>query len=161
MTRVNTARETGVIGHLPAPFAGGKQGATMKRTLTALATAGLILSGAAVASPSALQSRTVDVSTAGFTPVQGYERERWDDRSASIRDREARINRFIERGIDDGRIDRREARSLYRELHDIRDKERAFLSDGRLDGRERAELNGDLDRLADNVRHQMRDGDRR
>ena len=133
----------------------------MRRTLIALATAGLIVSGAAVANPSAMQSRSVEVGTVGFTPVQGYEHERWDDRSASIRDREARINRFIEHGIDDGRIDRREARGLYRELEDIRGKERAFLSDGRLDGRERAELNRDLDRLADNVRHQMRDGDRR
>ena len=133
----------------------------MKRTLTALATAGLILSGAAVANPSAMQARSVEIGSAGFTPVERYEHERWDDRSGSIRDREARINSFIQRGIDDGRIDRREARGLYRELNDIKSKERAFASDGRLDGRERAELNSDLDRLAQNVRHQVRDGDRR
>ena len=132
----------------------------MKRTLTALATAGLILSGAAVASPSAIESRTVDLGAAGFTRVQHYEHERWDERSGSIRDRETRINSFIQRGIDDGRIDRREARRLYRELNDIRGKERSFLSDGRLDGRERAELNSDLDRLAENVRHEIHDQDR-
>jgi hypothetical protein len=87
--------------------------------------------------------------------------DRWDDRSATINEREARINARIQRGLRDGRITNREARRLYNELADIEEKERAFGSDGRLSGRESAELNRDLDRLAEDVREQMRDEQRR
>jgi hypothetical protein len=128
----------------------------MKRIFTALAAAGFLASGVAYASQPPAWSTHGDSAVTTVVPVQ-YERERWDDRSGDVREREARLRGWIQRGIDDGRIDRREARRLYRELGDIRAKERSYLSDGRLDGRERADLNRDLDRLADNVRDQMRD----
>jgi hypothetical protein len=92
--------------------------------------------------------------------VQYDRSDRWDDRSANIDEREARIKARIQRGIDDGRITDAEARRLHRELRDVEAKERAFRSDGRMGGREEAELNRDLDRLNDNVRRQMRDEQR-
>src|SRR3954454_7457190 len=132
----------------------------MKRLLMAFAATGVLVSGASLAADSTIQFRRSDSALDSIHTVQ-YERERWDDRSGAVRDREARIDGWIRRGIDDGRINRPEARRLYRELADIRAKERSWSSDGRLDGRERAELNRDLDRLTDDVRAQMHDRDRR
>jgi len=126
----------------------------MKTTLIALAAAGVLASGAAVGATVV----RADHATA-FVPVQ-YS-DRWDDRSVNIEEREARINARIQRGLHDGRITDREARRLYRELHDVREKQRAFNSDGRINHREAEELNRDLDRLADHVRQQMHDQDRR
>ena len=126
----------------------------MNKTLIAVAAAGVLASSAALASPIV----RADHGTA-FVPAQ-YS-DRWDDRSVAINEREARINARIQRGIHDGRITEREARRLYRELSDIRAKERAFKSDGRIGRRESEELNRDLDRLADHVRAQLRDEQRR
>jgi hypothetical protein len=129
----------------------------MKGTLIALATAGVLASGAAFAGTTTTQGDAFPSAT--IIPVQYY--ARGDDRSANINEREARINARIQQGRNDGRITDREARRLYRELADIEARERAFGADGRLDGRERAELNRDLDRLADHVREQARDEQRR
>ena len=63
-------------------------------------------------------------------------------------------------GINDGRITRREANRLYRELRDVEAKERAFRSDGHIDRRENRVLTAELDRLADRVRHELRDEQR-
>lgn len=126
----------------------------MKTTLVALAAAGVLASGAAIGATVV----RVEHGTA-FVPVQYG--DRWDDRSVAIDEREARINARIQRGLHDGRITDREGRHLYRELHEIRAKERAFKSDGRLGRRESEELNRDLDRLADHVRSQLRDEQRR
>jgi hypothetical protein len=130
----------------------------MRSTLIALATAGVLASGGAVA------GTTVPYSgSAAFVPVQ-YSADRssnWDDRSANVNEREARIRARIERGVNDGRITNREARILYRQLASIEAKERAFKSDGRLSYREDAELKRDLDRMAENVRVQVRDEERR
>jgi len=130
----------------------------MNRTLIAIATAGLLASGAAVAGQT--NTYAAEASHQGLVAVQyGYDRS--DDRSANINEREARINDRIQRGMHDGSLTDREARRLYRELADIEGKERAFRSDGRLDGRESAELNRDLDRLASNLRDQRHDEQRR
>ena len=125
----------------------------MKTTLIALAAAGVLASGASVAATVV----RVDRGSA-FVPVQ-Y--ERWDDRSLNLDEREARINARIQHGLHEGRITDREAHRLYRELNDIRAKERAFKSDGHLGRREADELNHDLDRLVDHVRREMHDQDRR
>jgi hypothetical protein len=132
----------------------------MKGTLFALAAAAVLASGTAVAG-GALHPVVHDRSAA-LVPVQyhaGY--AAWDERSATINEREARINARIQRGIDNGSITRHEARQLYRQLRDIESRERAFRSDGRLDGREFAELNRNLDDLAANVREQRHDEQRR
>jgi len=129
------------------------------KTLIALATAGVLASTAAAANPAA--AVRVDSRVAPLIAVQYQHNENhWDDRSASINDREARITERIQRGMSDGRITDREARRLQRELNAIESKERAFQSDGRLSRRETDELNRDLNRLSDHVRQQMRDEQR-
>lgn len=129
----------------------------MRRTLIAVATAGLLASGAAVAG-----STTVQLSH-GFVPVQystPHSYDRWDDRSVTIKEREARIRARIDRGVNDGRITRWEARRLYRQLASIEAKEHAYKTDGWLNRREEAQLIRDLDSLAQNVRVQVRDDER-
>jgi len=125
----------------------------MNRTLLALATAGVLASTGAIA------ANGHDTQSSAFAPVQYQYRDsdRWDDRAATVNQREARINERIERGIRDGRINEREARFLMRELNQIEAKERSYASDGRLNRRESEEINRDLDRLADHVRQQIRD----
>ena len=132
----------------------------MRKILTAMATAGMLASGAAFADTTLVQNRASGFDAATMVRVQYDRSDRWDDRSANIDEREARIKARIQRGIDDGRITDAEARRLHRELRDVEAKERAFRSDGRMSGREEAELNRDLDRLNDNVRRQMRDEQR-
>ena len=133
----------------------------MKRILFALATAGVLASGTAIAGAATVHS-VGDYATGMLVPVQYHgDYARWDDHSASINEREARIKARIQHGLNDGSITRWEARRLYRDLGSIEAKERAFRSDGRLSGREAAELNRDLDRLALNVREQRHDQDRR
>ncbi len=130
----------------------------MRRTLIAIATVGVLASGAAIAGPTAVQLNH-EQGYSGFVPVQ-YSSDRWDDRSATINDREARIRARIDRGVNDGRITRSEARRLYRQLASIEAKERSYKSDGRLNYREEAQLRRDLDSLAQNVHVQLRDEDR-
>jgi hypothetical protein len=134
----------------------------MKNILFALATAGVLASGTAIAGATTVHPLSQDQSGM-FVPVQYYDNHtRWDnDRAASINEREARLKARIQRGMNDGSITRWEARRLYRDLANIEVKERAFRSDGRLNSRESAELNRDLDRLALNVREQRRDEERR
>jgi len=120
----------------------------MKSTLVAVAAAGLLASTAAFAQSYQPYHRDNQ---------QWAQNERWDDRSASIDEREARLNAYIQRGMTDGRITDREARRLHRELRDIEAKERAYKEDGRLSRRETDALNHDLDRLTDHVRQQIRD----
>jgi len=130
----------------------------MNRTLIAIATAGLLASGAVVAGQTNMYAP--EANHHDLVAVQyGYDRS--DERSSNINEREARIKDRIQRGMRDGTLTDREARRLYGELRDIEGKERAFRSDGRLDGREAAQLNRDLDRLADDVRDQRQDEQRR
>ena len=124
-----------------------------KRKSLALAVA-LLASSAAIGATSTANP----VIPRGFVAVQQY--DRWDERSANVNEREARIRSRIDRGINDGRITRREAHRLYRELGDIEAKERSFRSDGRIDHHENRVLTADLDRLADHVRQELRDEQR-
>ena len=132
----------------------------MKGILIALAAAGALASTTVVAN-------TIVASEPSIVRVQYYgerqynQHERWDGRSLRIDEREARIAERIERGWNDGRLTRWEARRLQRELRGVEAKERAFKSDGRLDRYEVAQLNDDLDRLALNLRSQLRDEQRR
>lgn len=131
----------------------------MKKTLIVLATAGVLASGGAVAGTAVNHT----FGSAAFVPVQYTERhdDRWDDRAATINEREARIRARIQRGLNDGRITNREFQRLSRELAGIEAKEHTFMADGRLSYREDAELKRNLDRLTDNLRAQLRDDDRR
>ena len=136
----------------------------MRKTLIALAAAGVLASGAVTAG----NTNSHAFGSAAFVPVQYTERhdDRWDnsrwyDRTENINEREARIRARIQRGQNDGRLTDREARFLYRQLATIEAKERTFLADGRLSYREEAELKRNLDTLAQNTRFQIRDDDRR
>jgi hypothetical protein len=136
----------------------------MRKTLIALAAAGVLASGLATAGNTTGHA----FGPAAFVPVQYTERhdDRWDnnrwyDRSENINEREARIRARIQRGQNDGRITNREARFLYRQLATIEAKERTFMADGRLSYREEAELKRNLDTLAQNTRLQKRDDNRR
>ena len=117
----------------------------MKSNLIALAAAGMLASTVAVAQPYHRDD------------PHWAQNDRWDDRAASVNEREARIDARIQRGVSDGRVNERESRRLYRELRDIEAKERAYKDDGNLSRRETESLNRDLDRLTDHVRQQIRD----
>ena len=131
----------------------------MRRTLIAVATAGILASGGAIAGTTVPRDFVFET----FTPVQysNQHDHRWDDRSVNINEREARIRARIQRGLNDGRLTHWEARRLYRELASVEAKERAYMADGRLNFREQARLNRDLDGLTENLRAQLRDDDRR
>lgn len=118
---------------------------------------GLVVAAALLASSAAFAATSTSISR-GFVTVQQY--DRWDDRSININERESRIRARIDRGINDGRITRREAHRLYRELGDIEAKERSFRADGHIDRHENRVLTADLDRLAQHVRHEIRDEQR-
>jgi len=126
----------------------------MRKTLIAIATVGVIASGAAFAGSTGAQLNQA------FVPVQYSSNDRWDDRAASVNEREAHIKARIDRGVNDGRITRFEARRLYRQLASVEAKERSYMADGRLNHREEAQLKRDLDSLAQNVHVQLRDDDR-
>lgn len=118
---------------------------------------GLVVAAALLASSAAFAATSTSISR-GFVTVQQY--DRWDDRSININERESRIRARIDRGINDGRITRREAHRLYRELGDIEAKERSFRADGHIDRHENRVLTADLDRLAQHVRDEIRDEQR-
>src|SRR4030095_9966341 len=122
-----------------------------------MAPAGAAASGAAISQTTVRADQHHAV-----TPVQyaqpPHERaqasyDRWDDRSLSVNEREARIKVRLERGY--GGLREYEARRLLRQLASLEGKERTFMSDGRLNRRENAELSRDLDQLASNGRFEL------
>ena len=123
----------------------------MKQTLLACAALALLTPVAASADGG---SRALQVQYS--QPSYGHH----DNRGPSVDERVDRIKERIEQGIGDGRITRREAGQLQRQLASVRQKERSYLADGHLDRRETTVLNRDLDRLASNVRSQLHDDDR-
>lgn len=132
----------------------------MKRLLIAVAVAGAIASGGAMAGNTTSGAQH-ELGTPALVPVQYYQQHRTDDRQAQINEREARIETRIQRGLADGRLTEWEARRLQRQLNDVQAKERAFMGDGWMNRGEFAELSRDLDLLAGNVRAEMRDDQRR
>ena len=129
----------------------------MKRTFF------IVVAASALASPAfagVAGAQSGDPSTSvRAVPVQYY--ERGEAGFTSLREHEARISEWIDRGLNEGRLRPWQARRLQRELGDIQARERAMEADGSLSGREFAELNRDLDNLAANVRDQMRFEERR
>jgi hypothetical protein len=142
---------------------GNERSNAMKKSLIALATIGVLASGAAAADSFTL--RVGDRDGRSFVTVQDYDYDfrRWHDegRRMGIDERQARINARIERGLQTGALTRREARQLERQLALTEEKERAFEADGRLNGRERAELHRDLDNVTARLRYERHDADRR
>ena len=135
----------------------------MRKSLIALAIAGLVVAGSAAAD--SFTVRIGDRGDTSFVRVQSHDNDfrGWydDGRRLSVDDRQARIAQRIEAGAQNGGLTRREARQLGRQLAAVEHKERSFESDGRLSGRERAELHRDLDYVAQQLRFERRDNDRR
>ena len=75
---------------------------------------------------------------------------------SSIRDREARLDARIDRGIRDGSLTRSEAMRLRDELRRLEVREDRYRSDG-LSGWERADLDRRFDRLSAQIRFERHD----
>ena len=65
----------------------------------------------------------------------------------NIDERIDHMERRIERGVDNGSLNRHEARDLRGQLRRIKNREARMRADGRLDHRERERLQNDVDRL--------------
>ena len=135
----------------------------MKKSLIALATLGVLASGAAAADRYTVRVDGRDGRSFVTIQDQAYDYRRWHDegRNMSVDERQARINARIEHGLQTGALTRREARQLGRQLAITEQKEQSFEADGRLNQRERAELHRDLDNVAQRLRFEQRDSERR
>jgi hypothetical protein len=141
----------------------------MKKSLIALATAGVLMSAAATADTFVVRTDNGTVRAYAVQHDYRYDRGRNDDdrnfrndgRQFSIDQRQNNIRNRIQRGMDTGQLTNREARTLFRELSEIEAKERAFENDGRLGRWERDQLHQDLDNLAARLRWERRDDQRR
>ena len=141
----------------------------MKKSLIALATAGLLVSGAAAAD--SFTVRFGSFQSPGFVAVQHDRdlrgnRDDWrswydDGRRFSVDERQSLIHQRIQRGFEQGQLTRREARQLERQLGRIEEKERGYEYDGRLNRREQTDLHAELDVLAQRLRFERRDAEYR
>ena len=141
----------------------------MKKSLIALATAGVLVSGAAAAD--SFTVRFGSFQSPGFVAVQDnrewrHDRDDWrswydDGRRFSVDERQALIHQRIQRGFEQGQLTRREARQLERNLARIEEKERGYEYDGRLNRREQADLHAELDQVAQRLRFERRDAQNR
>ncbi|MBK5276231.1 MAG: hypothetical protein JJE30_14435 [Desulfuromonadales bacterium] len=82
------------------------------------------------------------------------------DWRGGIRSRIQASKQKIEQGIDQGTLNRHEARKLNKELGRILSKIDRMRSDGRLSQRERDKINRDLDRLDRDIFKEKRDDNR-
>jgi hypothetical protein len=81
-------------------------------------------------------------------------------RTLDVDSRISRMDDWIERGRDSGRLNRYEARNARQQLNDIRRDADYRRRDGYYDRRDEAMLQARLDRLADQIRFDLRDQDR-
>jgi hypothetical protein len=75
----------------------------------------------------------------------------------NIHERMDQMERRIERGVENGSLNRHEARDLRGDLHRIKEREARMRADGHLDRRERERLDHDLDRLDRQISREKRD----
>lgn len=116
----------------------------MKKTIASLAAVAAV---AAVAAPAAAQPYAY-----GHDRHDRYERDDWQP----INQRQAQLERRIDRGIQRGELTRREAARLQAEFHRIARLEARYRVNG-LSGWERADLDRRFDRLAAQIRYERRD----
>ena len=132
----------------------------MKKLIVAtIAIATLAGAGAAAAQPygGPRGGYEVGYSTSGYDRYDRYDR-RTDARDINLRQQALR-QRFV-RGLDTGRLTRREADALHYELREINRLERRFRASHGLNPREIAILDARLDRLERRLRAEMRDDQR-
>lgn len=137
----------------------------MKEVLLSLA----VLAATAAALPAAAQGygRGHD----GGYDQRGYDQRGYDQRGHHQRGydqrgwtlvevRLERLHHRIQRGVESGRLTRREAQGLRGEFRDLVRRERAYSRNG-LTWRERADLEARFDRLSARIRFERRDGEDR
>ena len=83
------------------------------------------------------------------------------DWRGGIRSRIQEAKQKIDRGVERGSLDRREARRLNKELSRILNKIDRMRADGRLSQRERDQINGNLDKLDRDIAREKHDDNRR
>jgi Ni/Co efflux regulator RcnB len=93
--------------------------------------------------------------SAGAASAQGYN-HRGDGRWMSINERQHNLDMRIERGLQRGDLNRREAMRLRREFNDIARMEHRYRANG-LSNWERQDLDRRFDRLAAQIRWERRD----
>lgn len=129
----------------------------MKKILVAtIAIATLAGAGAASAQPYGGPRGGYEVGYSGG----GYDRYDRRTDSRDINGRQQALRQRLDRGIERGRLTRREAESLRFELRDINRMERQFRASHGLNPREIAILDARLDRLERRMRTEMRDDQR-
>mgnify|MGYP003395119754 CR=1 FL=1 len=89
-----------------------------------------------------------------------YDRDRYDRDWQPINQRQRQLDRRIDRGIRDGRLDRREAYQLRAEFNDIARLEVRYRRNG-LSSQERRDLDRRFDRLDARLEASLNDRDRR
>ena len=125
----------------------------MKKVLLSLAA----LAAVSTALPAAAQS----YGHRGGYDQRGYDQRGYDNRSwTPVEVRLERLHDRIQRGVESGRLTRREAQGLRYEFRDLVQRERVYGRNG-LSWQERADLEARLDRLAARVRFERRDGEER
>lgn len=135
----------------------------MKKILVAtLAIATLAGASAASAQPYGGPRGGYEVGYSGGGYDRGDRYDRYDRRADSrdINGRQQALRQRLDRGIERGRLTRREAESLRYELRDINRMERQFRASHGLNPREIAILDARLDRLERRMRAEMRDDQR-
>ena len=115
----------------------------------------IILSGLAALAVAGATSVAAQPYNAPYTQNGAWDREAfWRGAPADVYQRIGFVQNRINRGISDGSLDRREARTSQRELERIKVDARRM---GRLDARERAILQDRLDNLSQRLRWQRSD----
>jgi len=95
---------------------------------------------------------------AGAASAQPYRGDHYEQRGAwtPINARQAQLEHRIDRGVQTGQLDRREAWRLRQEFRDIARLESRYRANG-LSNWERADLDRRFDRLAAQIRWERRD----
>lgn len=92
---------------------------------------------------------------------RGYNQRGYDQRGwTPVEVRLERLHERIQRGVESGRLTRREAQGLRAEFRDLVQRERAYSRNG-LTWQERADLEARFDRLSARIRFERRDGEDR
>lgn len=110
----------------------------------------------ALAAATALTATAASAQPYGYGRPDGPRAERW----MSINERQAMLDRRIDRGIARGDLTRREAYNARATFQTIARLEHRYRRDG-LSQWERADLDRRFDALAAQIRWDRRDGDRR
>ena len=87
---------------------------------------------------------------------RGYDQRGW----TPVEVRLERLRQRIQRGVQSGRLTRREAQGLRLEFRDLAQRERVYSRNG-LSWQERADLDARFDRLSARIRWERRDGEDR